>query len=319
MGKFDQLGDLIRGLVSRPSKGVPLDVSDDVARAAVGGRPAVAGDLVDVRGRPVEFDAETGWPHGVESWAARPSQFDGIEVGPLDSSPDFELGSPLWHQLDKGARSYDNLRRGRTPNLRNQNPDLARVAGADIRASEAARAQRRADDAARSQSMRDAAEEIAAAAATVGVVGGIGSMIPSGETPASATTADLAAEARPVPEVPTVEDDLPPVPEKPDYAFQARELINKLNAMRRQAGGEVPEARAMTAEINRLLAMADKERNSPGYQPAMPTDYHGEAQRLIQQLNEMRRKAGGEVPQAPQIMAEVRRLQALGDRMRNGG
>jgi hypothetical protein len=31
----------------------------------------------------------------------------------------------------------------------------------------------------------------------------------------------------------------------------------------------------------------------------------------------MRQQAGGEVPQAQQIMAEVRRIQALGDQQRN--
>jgi hypothetical protein len=42
-----------------------------------------------------------------------------------------------------------------------------------------------------------------------------------------------------------------------------------------------------------------------------------QAQALIAQLNEMRKKAGGEVPQAQKIMAEVRRLQAIGDQQRN--
>ena len=102
-----------------------------------------------------------------------------------------------------------------------------------------------------------------------------------------------------------------------DYSFQARELMNKLNAMRRQAGGEIPEAPQMMAEINRLLGMSNQQRNAPGYQPAMPTDHHGQAQMLLQKLNAMRMEAGGEVPEAQQIMAAVRRLQAMGDQMRN--
>jgi len=121
-------------------------------------------------------------------------------------------------------------------------------------------------------------------------------------------TEELAEESRPVPA--TVEGP-------PDYSYQARELINQLNAMRRQAGGEVPEARAMMAEINRLLDLSNKQKNAPGYEPPMPTDYHGEAQRLLQMLNARRMEVGGEVPETQEIMAEVRRLQALGDEQRN--
>lgn len=121
-------------------------------------------------------------------------------------------------------------------------------------------------------------------------------------------TEALAEESRPAPA--TVEGP-------PDYSFQARELINKLNAMRRKAGGEVPEAKAMMAEINRLLELANKQKNAPGYEPPMPTDYHGEAQRLLQRLNARRMEVGGEVPETQQVMAEVRRLQALGDQQRN--
>jgi hypothetical protein len=121
-------------------------------------------------------------------------------------------------------------------------------------------------------------------------------------------TEALAEESRPVPA--TVEGP-------PDYSYQARELINQLNAMRREAGGEVPEAPAMMAEINRLLDMSNRQRNAPGYEPPMPTDYHGEAQRLIQRLNAMNQEMGGMSPETPRIMAEVRRLQALGDEQRN--
>jgi len=128
----------------------------------------------------------------------------------------------------------------------------------------------------------------------------------SGVTDTSGT-ADLAAESAPPPVV-----DGPP-----DYSFQARELMDKLNAMRRKAGGEVPEAKAMMAEINRLLDLSNKQKNAPGYEPPMPTDYHGEAQRLLQKLNARRMEVGGEVPETNQVMAEVRRLQALGDQQRN--
>lgn len=129
----------------------------------------------------------------------------------------------------------------------------------------------------------------------------------NGDITDTSGTADLAAESAPPPVV-----DGPP-----DYSFQARELMNKLNAMRRKAGGEVPEAKAMMAEINRLLDLSNKQKNAPGYEPPMPTDYHGEAQRLLQKLNARRMEVGGEVPETNQVMAEVRRLQALGDQQRN--
>ena len=159
-------------------------------------------------------------------------------------------------------------------------------------------------------------------------IGAIDLMMPNenGDPPVrGSSTADLAAESRPVPSVESTPDEAPAMPEAappapempPDYSFQARELMNKLNAMRRQAGGEIPEAPQMIAEINRLLGMSNKQRNAPGYQPAMPTDHHGQAQMLLQKLNAMRMEAGGEVPEAQQIMAEVRRHQAMGDQMRN--
>lgn len=129
----------------------------------------------------------------------------------------------------------------------------------------------------------------------------------SGDITDTSGTAELASESSPP----------PLVNGPPDYSFQARQLIEELNAMRRAAGGEVPEAKAMMAEINRLLAMSNKQKNAPGYQPAMPTDYHGEAQRLLQKLNADRMEAGGEVPHTQEVMAEVRRLQALGDQQRN--
>lgn len=73
----------------------------------------------------------------------------------------------------------------------------------------------------------------------------------------------------------------------------------------------------MMAEINRLLAMGNEQRNAPGYQTGDTPG--GRALALIQQLNEMRRKAGGEVPEAPAMMAEIRRLQAEDDAIRNSG
>lgn len=312
MAKWDEAADAIRWLIGRNPSGIPLDVSDDVLNAARRQTYIRPGD-----GREVEMDA-SGWPAGTEMWSARPTQFDGIEAGPLDDAPDFELGSPLWHQLDKGWRVHDNLRRNRTGNLRNQNPELTRIAGAEIRARDADALRVRSADAERARGMREGAQELGLAAATAGLPfllydgkepAADSAMAPEQALTSTSGTEDLVDETRPAPRVEAT----------PDYSYEARQLMNKLNAMRRAAGGEVPEARAMMAEIERLLGLANAQRNAPGYEPPMPTDYHGEAQQMIKGLNERRQRAGGEVPDAPQVMDRVRGLQARGDRMRNGG
>ena len=136
---------------------------------------------------------------------------------------------------------------------------------------------------------------------------------PAGSAPAAGpTTADLAAESAPPPRVPVASGELSP-------REQAHELIAKLNLMRRNAGGEVPEAPAMQREINRLLAMSNQTMAaaSRGEVAMAGNDPHAQATRLLAQLNQMRREAGGEVPQARQIMAEVARLQQMGDAQRN--
>lgn len=125
-------------------------------------------------------------------------------------------------------------------------------------------------------------------------------------------TADLHAEQAPPPSVET-----PPQPTAEMFFAQARELIDQLNQMRRDAGGEVPEAPQIMAQVRRLQAMGDQLRNSPSYTPSDPGDPHQQAQMLIQDLNARRRQAGGEVPDAPRVMAEVRRLQAMGDQQQN--
>lgn len=128
----------------------------------------------------------------------------------------------------------------------------------------------------------------------------------------ASTTADLAAESSPPPRVPVASGELTP-------REQAHELIARLNLMRRNAGGEVPEAPAMQREINRLLDMSNQTMAAAarGEVAMAGNDPHAQATRLLAQLNQMRRDAGGEVPEARQIMAEVSRLQQMGDAQRN--
>jgi len=96
-------------------------------------------------------------------------------------------------------------------------------------------------------------------------------------------------------------------------------MIDDLNARRRAAGGEVPDAPETMKKINSLLAMSN-EQSAAASRGDIPVQGNGpreQAQKILAQLNAMRRQAGGEVPQAGQMMAEVRRLQAMADKQAN--
>ena len=133
-----------------------------------------------------------------------------------------------------------------------------------------------------------------------------------GDGEAGMSTADLAAETSPPPSVRTEE----PAPLGP--RDQAQELMRKLNLMRREAGGEVPEAPAMMREIDRLMALSNQTMAaaSRGEVATGGNDYHMQAARLMAQRNEMLRR-GMPTQQAQQMMAEITRLQRLGDEQRN--
>jgi len=136
------------------------------------------------------------------------------------------------------------------------------------------------------------------------------------------TNADLVAESRPGPSV-GVTDEVPEpttLQAPRDYSMEARALINRLNDMRRAAGGEVPEAPAMMQEVNRLLAMGNQTRQAT-YAAAPqddPSRMFQQAQGLIDQVNQMYRQGmSPNSPEAQRIMAQVRQLQAQGDAIRN--
>lgn len=105
-----------------------------------------------------------------------------------------------------------------------------------------------------------------------------------------------------------------------DYSLEARKLIDKLNAMRRQAGGEVPEAAKMQSEIQRLLDLGNKTRKAT-YAAAPQDDasrMYQQAQGMIDQVNALYRQGHSQgSPQVQKIMSEVRRLQSAGDAIRN--
>jgi hypothetical protein len=143
--------------------------------------------------------------------------------------------------------------------------------------------------------------------------GSLGDSETMGAEPAtSQATADLAAEQNPPPSVMTQE------PEAMSPRDQAMAMIADLNRMRREAGGEVAEAPAMQKEINRLLGQSNQAAAAASRGAvAVGGGPREQAQTLLSQLNAMRRQAGGEVPQAQQILREVARLNALSDRQTN--
>jgi hypothetical protein len=345
MPGLNSIDDLIRRLGGgMPSAGrVDAQLSPDVARSLDGmtSAPYLRGErvvFVDPAGNARATSYLDELAAGRRAWYER-FGFDPQSVNPAESvgsvarrmdagapqAPDMSIEGDLFGDMYKSAGAYDNLRKGRTTNLRNSGGDLARIAGENIR---------RADDAARQAQitgkLQDDLQKAAVGGALIGGAGGLAYMATPGTAPKMpaasaddaisdpADNAALADETSPAPAVPATPDVPEPSAPKPDYSYQARVLTNQLNAMRKKAGGEVPEAPAMQKEIQRLLDMANAERNAPGYEETLPADYHAQARLLLKQLNDMRSQAGGEVPQAREIMAEVQRLQALGDAQRNG-
>lgn len=335
MPGLSSIDDLIRRLGGvLPTRGrVAADIDPGVARYLDElGSDEYARLPRDIHGRPVPTDS-SGWPAGTESWAAGRT-LDTLDVPPAPpATPDMGIETDLFGDMYKSAGAYDNLRKGRTPNLRNSGGDLARIAGDNIR---------RADDAARqaqkTAKLQDDLLKIGVAGGVAAAAGGLGMMAmpdtapgasakgPSTPAPeeddllTSGNPADLVEETRPAPKVPAMDDVEPQVAKAPtDYSAQARVLINRLNDMRRAAGGEVPQAKEMTAEIERLLAMGNEQRREPDFQPADDaSSLFKQAQELIDQLNAMYRDGlSPNSPQAQQIMAQVRKLQAEGDAMRN--
>lgn len=295
------------------------------------GRDEYASLPRDIQGRPVPTGSD-GWPAGTDAWAA-PRTLDTLDVPPAPpSAPDMSLDSPLFRDMYKADQAYDNLKKGRTANLRNSGGDLARIAGENIR---------RADEAARqaqkTSKLQDDLQKIGVAGGLAAAAGGIGLMATPDTAPKAAAkappakqpeavldssgdTADLVEETRPAPKVPVQDDVQPKVAKAPtDYSAQARELINRLNDMRRQAGGEVPQAKEMMAEIDRLLALGNEQRREPDFQPGDDASAKfKQAQAILDQLNAMYREGlSPQSQQAQQMMAQVRKLQAEGDAMRN--
>ena len=284
---------------------------------------------------------------------------DAIQAPP-PAPADMGLGGDLWTEMSRASNRNQALLSGRQNNLRNQ--PFAPIAQDALQMQQAYPAMRAPQAAQRGQTAQDLAM-MGGGVAAAGALGAGAYMVgqqamkpgvqavpppapPPQAPPAGLTStggaADLVAESRPAPVVDSSGVDESGFADTFKSQYNAREqkreaagqggydprqqaemLIGELNSRRQKAGREIPEAPQMMAQINALLAKSNEMRNSRSPQAAgrvagaNPQDPHAQAQSLIAQLNEMRRKAGREVPQAPQIMAEVRRLQAQGDEMRN--
>lgn len=303
-------GDEIRALipygVSGP--GIPM------ARSAPGVPVEMAGELIPapLRGLPAPQQARLGTSAAVPSGASQgvmglpaPPQrrltYNPVETaaramdGGVPAAPNMDLGSPLWGQMDKGARAYDNLAKGRTANLRNQNPDFVRIAQQNINSANQAAARARQV----APGMSDAAKYGTTAAATGALGLGAYALLPDGSPapqasapappaspPPPASTADLAEESRPAPKVAATDKDGVPLDEGKFTEMFKRQYTAREE--KRQAAG------------------------AGGY--ASPSD---KAKAILKDLNERRRKAGGEVPEAPQMVAEANRLLAESNKQRN--
>lgn len=117
---------------------------------------------------------------------------------------------------------------------------------------------------------------------------------------------------------------VPPAVPAPDPREQAYAMVEKLNGMYRQGlQPSSPQAQQMKAQINQLFAAADQQRNSRTPQQAQaaaadsPDDPHAQASAMLADLNARARAMGGTPPDMQKTLAEVRRLQALGDERRN--
>lgn len=82
-----------------------------------------------------------------------------------------------------------------------------------------------------------------------------------------------------------------------------------------ELGGEADLANE-TTPVPKVEATPEKPEPTVLQAPPQPVDYSLEARKLIDQLNNMRRAAGGEVPEAPAMQREIQRLLDLGNKTR---
>lgn len=272
----------------------------------------------------------------------------------VPAQPSLGLESPLFPQMSRSQDAFDNLRKGRTANLRNQ--PFAQPAGAAIRDAAA--------DSIREMQAAIRNERLGLTGAAAGAAG-LGAMVLGTDANMRRPVgADVTASAPP-PSGPTTSPPAPgPVPPSqpaptgpqglspdeqafadrfkrqlpgheamvgPAYkadrlAMQAKQMLEDLNARRRAAGGEVPDAALVQAQADAMLGQANAIRNDPGFRPlpqqGVPGQKAGARQQaiaMLQALNADRQRAGGEVPDAAARMAAIQSLLAQADEQESFG
>ena len=255
----------------------------------------------------------------------------------VPAQPNLGLESPLFPQMSRAQDAFDNLRKGRTSNLRNQ--PFAQPAGAAIRdaAADSIRAMQRDRMAERAMMVGGAAGAAGLGTMIAGSHNNMSDAVqaspPAKPMAAPAPAAPMAAPQAPglSPEEQAFADKfksqiaghearVEPAYEADRMAMQARQMLADLNARRRAAGGEVPDAAEVTAKADAMLAQANAIRNESTYRPLPQQGVRGQkagsrqqAIAMIQALNADRQRAGGEVPDAPQREAAIRQLLAQAD------
>jgi hypothetical protein len=134
-----------------------------------------------------------------------------------------------------------------------------------------------------------------------------------------------------IPRAPRSTNSVTPPPKRPSKmrdvaaagaaAAGGAALVNSLapvgddTAASLNTGGEADLA-AETRPAPVVEATPEKPEPTVLQAPPQPVDYSLEARKLIDQLNNMRRAAGGEVPEAPAMQREIQRLLDLGNKTR---
>jgi len=102
---------------------------------------------------------------------------------------------------------------------------------------------------------------------------------------------------------------------------RAKAIFAQVNQRRRDAAFgrgafSAAEEKALMDQGNSLLNQSNTMRNAPGYKPDVKSMHpRDQADRLRIQLNQQRSAAGGEVPQAGQVMRQLNRFNAAADAM----
>lgn len=287
--------------MSQADQAAYLATMSDAQRAAFLAKVNVgAAAATGARARPPAAPAPS-----VEGFGGKPT-FDNIQTS-APATPDFSPGSPTAAGMD--ASVADGVL-ARTPsNLRNQRPFAAVGPQSVPPAPPAPPATSRYPSLPGRDGLGVDGAVLAGGAA---VAGGFAAI--QGDLTSTGGTADLAAESRPAPAVAA-----PPAGPTGEDRFTEKfkkEYLERDAAQREDRWTQNAKASYLQHEDRRQARAAAPQAPAPQAAP-QAADPSSQAHAMIAKLNAMRRQAGGEVPQAPQMMAEINRLIELGNRQRN--